>query len=98
MTDTRRRSTARRRPDLDGRGAPTDVEPGEALFIPRGVVHRFENTHDADATALAIITPGILGPDYFRDRAAIVDAAAGGPPDLGVIASVVRRHGLTPAP
>ena len=54
----------------------------EALFIPRGAVHRFENTGGADARALAIVTPGILGPDYFREAAAVLDAAAGGPPTL----------------
>src|SRR3954462_2596195 len=37
-----------------------DVGRGQALVIPRGVVHRFENTGDADATTLAIVTPGIL--------------------------------------
>jgi quercetin dioxygenase-like cupin family protein len=79
-------------------GEQTDVGTGEALLIPRGVVHRFDNTHDVDAKALAIVSPGILGPDYFRDVAAVVDAAAGGPPDLGAIATVMRNHGLTPAP
>ena len=47
---------------------------------------------------LAIVTPGVLGPDYFRDVAAVVDAAAGGPPDLAAIAGVMKRHGLSPAP
>ena len=79
-------------------GMPTDVGRGEALCIPRGAVHRFDNTGDVDARALAIVTPGILGPDYFRELAALVDAAAGGPPDLVGIAAVMRRHGLTPAP
>ena len=79
-------------------GTPTDVGPGEALCIPRGAVHHFDNTRDVDAKALAIVTPGILGPDYFREVAAIVDAAVGGPPDLVAIAAVMRRHGLTPAP
>ena len=79
-------------------GTPTDVGPGEALCIPRGAVHHFDNTRDVDAKALAIVTPGILGPDYFREVAAILDAAAGGPPDLAAIAAVMRRHGLTPAP
>jgi quercetin dioxygenase-like cupin family protein len=78
-------------------GTPTDVGPGEALCIPRGAVHQFENTRDANAKALAIVTPGILGPDYFREVAAILDAAGGGPPDLGAIGEVMRRHGLTPA-
>jgi quercetin dioxygenase-like cupin family protein len=79
-------------------GTPTDVGPGEALFIPRGTVHHFDNSRDVDARALAIVTPGILGPDFFREIAAVLDAAAGGPPDLAAIGEVMRRHGLTPAP
>jgi quercetin dioxygenase-like cupin family protein len=79
-------------------GTPTEVGPGEALCIPRGAVHHFDNTHDVDAKALAIVTPGILGPDYFREVGAIIDATVGGPPDLVAIAAVMRRHGLTPAP
>jgi len=78
-------------------GTPTDVAPGEALFIPRGAVHHFDNTQDVDAKALAIVTPGVLGPSYFREVAAILDAASGGPPDLAAIAAVMGRHGLTPA-
>jgi quercetin dioxygenase-like cupin family protein len=78
-------------------GTPIDVGPGEALCIPRGVVHRFDNLGDVDARALAIVTPGILGPGYFRDVAAILDAAAGGPPDFAAIGAVMLRHGLTPA-
>ena len=79
-------------------GMPVDVGPGETLCIPRGAVHHFDNTHDLDATALAVVTPGILGPGYFRDLAAILEAAAGGPPDLAALAEVMRRYGLTPAP
>ncbi len=78
-------------------GTPIDVGPGEALCIPRGVVHRFDNLGEDDARALAIVTPGILGPDYFRDVAAILDAAAGGRPDFAAIEAVMLRHGLTPA-
>lgn len=78
-------------------GAVTDVAVGEVLCIPRGDVHFFENTHDSDATALAIVTPGILGPDYFRELADLVRAAAG-PPDPAAMGAVMMRHGLTPAP
>lgn len=78
-------------------GAPCEIGPGETLFIPRGAVHTFANTGDVDATALAIITPGLLGADYFREVAAVLDAAAGGRPDLAAIDDVMRRHGLTPA-
>jgi quercetin dioxygenase-like cupin family protein len=77
-------------------GTPIDVAPGEALCIPRGIVHRFDNIGEVDARALAIVTPGILGPGYFRDVAAILDAA-GGPPDFAAVGAVMLRHGLTPA-
>src|SRR5437763_13588130 len=57
-------------------GTPTDIAAGEALCISRGAVHRFDNTGDADAKALAIVTPGILGPEYFEAVAAILNAAS----------------------
>jgi quercetin dioxygenase-like cupin family protein len=79
-------------------GRVHNVGPGEVLCIPRGAVHRFDNTSGADATMLAVVTPGVLSPDYFRELAALVSAAAGGPPDMAAIAGVMRRHGLTPAP
>jgi len=81
---------------LDGR--QTDVGPGEVLYIPRGVVHRFDNDHDVDAKMLAVVTPGVLGPEYFREMAAVVEAATVGPPDPAALAEVMRHHGLTPAP
>lgn len=80
---------------LDGK--KTELGPGEVLCIPRGVVHRFDNVGKDNSKMLAIVSPGILGPDYFRECAAIVKAAAGGPPDLVALAEVMRRHGLTPA-
>ena len=48
--------------------------------------------------ALCAITPAAIGPQYFREAAAVIDAAAGGPPDRVKMADVMRRHGLTPAP
>jgi quercetin dioxygenase-like cupin family protein len=76
-------------------GTPIDVGPGEVLCIPRGAIHQFDNPHDADAKALAIVTPGILGPDYFREVAAMLDAATDGPPDFAALGEVMRRPGLT---
>jgi quercetin dioxygenase-like cupin family protein len=83
---------------VDGR--QVEVGPGDVLCIPRGVVHRFDNDHDVDARMLAVVTPGVLRPDYFREMAAALEAAAaaGGPPDPAVLVEVMRRHGLTPAP
>jgi quercetin dioxygenase-like cupin family protein len=79
-------------------GTPTEVGPHEAVLIPRGAVHHFDNRGDVDAKALAIATPGHIGPDFFREVGAILGAAGGGPPDLAALGAVMRRHGLTPAP
>ncbi len=79
-------------------GEQLEVGPGEVLCIPRGVVHRFDNAQEIDAKMLAIVTPGILSPDYFREMAAVIKAATDGPPDPAALAEVMGRHGLTPAP
>jgi len=76
-------------------GTPIEVGPGDVLLVPRGAVHQFDNTSGEDARALAVVTPGILGPGYFREVAGILDAAAGGPPDLEALGEVMRRNGLT---
>jgi quercetin dioxygenase-like cupin family protein len=77
---------------------PQEIGPGEVLCIRRVAVHKFENEGYGDAKALAIVSPGLLGPQYFRDVAAVVEASAGGPPDPAAIGAVMQRHGLTPAP
>jgi quercetin dioxygenase-like cupin family protein len=79
-------------------GKRIDVGPGQALCIPRGAVHRFDNTGSEDVKALCAITPAAIGPQYFRESAAVIDAAAGGPPDRVKMVEIMRRHGLTPAP
>ena len=78
-------------------GQPVDVGPGQALCIPRGAVHRFDNVGSEDARTLCVITPAAIGPQYFREVAEVVRASAGGPPDKGRMMEIMRRHGLTPA-
>ena len=79
-------------------GKRIDVGPGEALCIPRGAIHRFDNYGSQSAKALCVITPAAIGPRYFRESAEVLKAAAGGPPDHAKMAEIMRRHGLTPAP
>lgn len=78
-------------------GTPIAVGPGQALCIPRGAVHRFDNFGSEDVKQLVLITPAIMGPAYFREAAAVVGAAAGGPPDRVKMMEVFRRHGMTVA-
>ena len=80
-------------------GKTMEGRPGDSILIPRGAVHRFENLHPTPAKALAIITPGLLGPDFFREVAAVLQSTPPGPPpNAGAIGEIMRRHGLTPAP
>ncbi len=76
-------------------GKPVDIGPRESCFVPRGAVHGFNNLKQTDVKALAIITPALLGPDFFRQAAAIVNA--GGPPDVEKLKAVMLKHGLVPA-
>ncbi len=79
-------------------GTPVEVGPGEALCIPRGAVHRFDNFGSEDVKQLAVITPAIMGPAYFREAAEVINGAGGGPPDPAKMTEVFRRHGMTVAP
>src|SRR6201988_2184219 len=47
-------------------GNQIDVGPGQALCIPRGAIHRFDNNGVHDVKALCVITPAAIGPQYFR--------------------------------
>ncbi len=79
-------------------GKQVDVGPGQALCIPRGAIHRFDNNGSQDARALCVITPAAIGPQYFRESADVINAAAGVPPDRAKMAEIMRRYGLTPVP
>jgi quercetin dioxygenase-like cupin family protein len=76
-------------------GKPVDIAPGETWFIPRGAVHGFSNLKQEDAKALAVITPALIGPNFFKECAEIVNA--GGPPDIEKLKLVMAKHGLVPA-
>ena len=75
-------------------GTPVDIGPGESCFTPRGAVHGFNNLKQTNAKGLAVITPGLLGPDFFRQAAAIVNVE--GPPDVEKLKLVMLKHGLVP--
>jgi len=81
---------------VDGR--TLDIPPGGAICIRRGAVHGFDNHGTENAKFLAISTPGVMSPDYFREIHDVLASTAGRPPDPARLAEVMRRHGLTPAP
>jgi quercetin dioxygenase-like cupin family protein len=81
---------------VDGR--TLEIGPGDASCILRGAIHGFDNHGAEDAKFLAVASPGLMTPDYFREIHEVLAATPGGPPDMAKVAEVMRRHGLTPAP
>ena len=79
-------------------GKPIDVGPGQALCIPRGAIHGSTTTAARTRRRSASSHRPRIGPQYFREAAEVINAAAGGPPDRAKMAEIMRRHGLTPAP
>lgn len=78
-------------------GKTIDVWPGQALCIPRGAVHRFDNNGVEDVKGLCVATPAAIGPQFFREAAELARASQGVPQDRVKMVEMMRRHGLTPA-
>jgi quercetin dioxygenase-like cupin family protein len=76
-------------------GKDVDVALGETVFIKRGVVHGFTNRTPEPARCLCTLSPGVIGPQYFRDIAALL---AGGAPDPAKMKQTMLRYGLIPTP
>ncbi len=71
-----------------------DLEPGQTMSTPKGVVHAFSNPFAETARALIVLAPDI-GAQYFRDVAHVINAD--GPPDKAALLSIMSRYGLVPA-
>jgi quercetin dioxygenase-like cupin family protein len=76
-------------------GQDVGIGPGQTAFIKRGIVHGFRNDTQEPATCLCVLSPGVLGPAYFREMAALV---ASGSPDLAKMKETMLRYGLVPTP
>ena len=75
-------------------GKTIELNAGDSLFIPRGAVHAFANKSNETIEFLAYCSPGLMGPDYFKDIAEIINA--GGPPDMAKLKAAMQHHGLVP--
>jgi quercetin dioxygenase-like cupin family protein len=76
-------------------GREVEVGPGQALCIRRGETHAWANHGTTPAKQLTVVTPGIMGPEYFREVAHALNA--GGPPEPAQMVAIMRRHGMVPA-
>ena len=76
-------------------GKDIDLAPGETVFIERGVVHGFINRSTGPASCLCVLSPGVLGPQYFKEMAGLLSEAT---PDPARMKETMLRYGLIPAP
>ena len=74
-------------------GQDIAVGPGETVFIRRGLVHGFRNDAQQPGKCLCVLSPGVLGPAYFREMAVLL---ADVPPDLAKMKATMLRYGLVP--
>lgn len=75
-------------------GQSTDIGAGDKLFIPRGAVHAFKNRYEVKSKALAIITPALIGPDFFKECSVAIKA--GGPEVMPKMKAIMSKYGLVP--
>ena len=76
------------------RDKPMKVTKGTVLNIPRGVPHFYENRHRTTARILCLQTPGIMGPEYYKELASLY--TQDGIADLVSIANTMSRYGIVP--
>jgi mannose-6-phosphate isomerase-like protein (cupin superfamily) len=76
------------------RDKPTQVYRGVTLFIPRGTPHWYANMSHETARILCLQTPGVMGPEYYIEVAALYRNSAH--PDLAGIAAIMSRYGVVP--
>jgi quercetin dioxygenase-like cupin family protein len=79
---------------VDGTDKPTQIRRGTTLFIPRGTPHFYANRTHTTARILCLQTPGVMGPEYYLEIAAIYRTSRH--PDLAGIGAVMSRYGVVP--
>src|SRR4030095_15596380 len=73
-------------------GEWTEVSPGGAVYLPRGIAHAFRNVGESPSHHWTITTPS--GFEVFFSRCADEFAKAT-PPAMGRISEIFGEHGIT---
>ncbi|TXL72431.1 cupin domain-containing protein [Vineibacter terrae] len=81
--------------EFDGAPGPHRLGPGGFFFGARGRRHSFRNVGDQPARVLILSAPSV-GLD--RMFAALDAAAATGMPEIGTLAAITAKHGVTIEP
>jgi quercetin dioxygenase-like cupin family protein len=74
-------------------GVRETVGAGGTVFLKRGVMHRYQNFTDRDASLLIAVTPAGFQ-DFFVELAAATPPEGGIPP-MDVLQAIDARYGIT---
>ncbi|MBU6217069.1 MAG: cupin domain-containing protein, partial [Acidobacteria bacterium] len=72
------------------------VAAGEAVFIARGQVHKYDNLGSESSSMLIVSTPGLNHESYFSQVADVLTASSGPERDEAVRA-IMDEYGVVPA-
>ena len=80
-------------------GTAAEAGPGEAVVLPSGAIHTYENVGDGPGRFLVVAAPAGLGAFFAELGTPVADdveapAPLQGPPDVGRILEVCGRHGI----
>jgi len=76
-------------------GKTIEIGPEDSIFIPRGATHSFANNTREEASFLCIANPVVLGADYFKLLAAVINSANPNDPDK--LRQVMAIHEIIPS-
>jgi quercetin dioxygenase-like cupin family protein len=72
----------------------TEVSRGTTLVISRGTPHTYANLTHTTARILCLQSPGVLGPEYYLEIAALYRTSPH--PNLAGIGAIMSRYGVVP--
>ena len=77
---------------LDGK--KMEIGAGEGCFVPKGVTHQITNNSGELVKGLGLMTPALIGINYFKEMSALLDTAT--IPDTKKIREVMLRNDTVP--
>jgi quercetin dioxygenase-like cupin family protein len=72
----------------------SEIRRGVTLFVPRGTPHSYANNAHTPARILCLQTPGVMGPEYYLEIAALY--LNNRHHDLARIGAIMSRYGVVP--
>jgi hypothetical protein len=79
-------------------GQRRELGPSEQLYIPRGMTNCVLNLHQSPARIQCLLIPGVVGPEYFQELAALKGSGSFGFRKREEVEAVMARYGIIAIP